>query len=331
VYDGLRAHGDRLVVVGASPTSPPAVIGYDVTTADREQVARSSSTEVDEAYLSRARAIEFPSLGDATGHAFFYPPRNPDFEPPPGEKPPLVVSVHGGPTAHVVDSLDLEIQYFTSRGIAYVEVNYGGSTGYGRAYRDRLLGQWGVVDLEDSVAAATYLADQGEVDGARTLIEGGSAGGYTTLLALAVRDAFAAGISYFGVADLELLFTDTHKFELHYDHSLVGPYPEAKEVWVERSPIHHAEGISVPLLVHQGLDDKVVPPSQAEAIVAALERRGIPFAYLAYEGEGHGFRRADSQRRALQADLAFMGQVFGFAPADELPPLEIENLEHVAH
>jgi dipeptidyl aminopeptidase/acylaminoacyl peptidase len=331
VYGGLHAEGNRLVSVAASPTAAAAVVTYDVATGGLEEIAQSSSAEVDEAYVSRARAIEFPSIGGAIGHAFFYPPRNPDFEAPEGEKPPLVVSVHGGPTAHTDDALDLEIQYFTSRGIAYVDVNYGGSTGYGRAYRDRLLGQWGIVDLEDSIAAARYLADEGEVDGSRMLIEGGSAGGYTTLLALAVRDTFAAGISYFGVADLELLFTDTHKFELHYDHSLVGPYPESKDVWQERSPINHAEDISAPLLLHQGLDDKVVPPSQAEAIVAALERRGVPFAYLAYEGEGHGFRRADSRRRALEADLAFMGRVFGFTPADELAPLEIENLEHVAH
>jgi dipeptidyl aminopeptidase/acylaminoacyl peptidase len=331
VYGGLHAEGNRLVSVAASPTAAAAVVTYDVATGGLEEIAQSSSAEVDEAYVSRARAIEFPSIGGAIGHAFFYPPRNPDFEAPEGEKPPLVVSVHGGPTAHTDDALDLEIQYFTSRGIAYVDVNYGGSTGYGRAYRDRLLGQWGIVDLEDSIAAGRYLADEGEVDGSRMLIEGGSAGGYTTLLALAVRDTFAAGISYFGVADLELLFTDTHKFELHYDHSLVGPYPESKDVWQERSPINHAEDISAPLLLHQGLDDKVVPPSQAEAIVAALERRGVPFAYLAYEGEGHGFRRADSRRRALEADLAFMGRVFGFTPADELAPLEIENLEHVAH
>jgi len=331
VYAGLRGEGDRLVAVAGSSTEPLAIIGYDVATGDLEQIAQSSSAEVDDAYVSRARAIEFPSAGGATGHAFFYPPRNPDYEAAPGEKPPLVVSVHGGPTAHSDDALDLEIQYLTSRGIAVVDVNYGGSTGYGRAYRDRLLGQWGIVDLEDCVAAARYLADQGEVDGARMLIEGGSAGGYTTLLAQATCDAFAAGISYFGVADLELLFTDTHKFELHYDHSLVGPYPESKETWQERSPINHAEDISAPLLLHQGLDDKVVPPSQAEAIVAALERRGVPFAYLAYEGEGHGFRRADSRRRALEADLAFMARVFGFTPADELAPLEIENLEHVAH
>jgi dipeptidyl aminopeptidase/acylaminoacyl peptidase len=188
-----------------------------------------------------------------------------------------------------------------------------------------------VVDVEDSIAAARYLAERGEVDPERMLITGGSAGGYTTLLVLATRDDFAAGISAFGVADLELLQEDTHKFESHYEHSLVGPYPESKELFRERSPINHADGISAPLLLHQGLDDEVVPPSQAETIVAALKRRGIPYAYLAYEGEGHGFRRADSQRRMFEANLAFMGFVFGFEPADELEPLEIANVEHVAH
>jgi len=328
---GIRAHENRVVVVAASATSLAALVTIDVTRQTEEVVARSSTVEIDDAYVSPARAIEFPTAGGGTAHAFFYPPRNPEFAAPEGELPPLVVEIHGGPTAHSGDALDLGIQYLTSRGIAVVDVNYGGSTGYGREYRERLRGEWGIVDVEDSIAAVNYLAEHGEVDPERVLITGGSAGGYTTLLALAIRDEFAAGISAFGVADLELLFTDTHKFELHYDHSLIGPYPEAKELWRERSPIHHAEGISAPLLLHQGLEDKVVPPSQAEAIVAALKRRGVPYAYLAYEGEGHGFRRADSQRRMYEADLAFMGQVFGFAPADELAPLEIENLEHVAH
>jgi dipeptidyl aminopeptidase/acylaminoacyl peptidase len=303
----------------------------DAAPGEQEVVARSSSAEVAHAYLSPARAIEFPTTGGKTAHAFFYPPCNAEFEAPTDERPPLVVKVHGGPTAHVTDDLNLAVQYYTSRGIAVVDVNYGGSTGYGRAYRDRLVRKWGIVDLDDCIAAACYLTGEDEVDGGRLLITGGSAGGYTTLLALATRDDFSAGISAFGVADLELLFSDTHKFELHYDHSLVGPYPETKAVWRERSPVYHVDGISVPLLLHQGLEDKVVPPSQAETIVAALKRRGVPYAYLAYEGEGHGFRRADSQRRMIEADLAFMGQVFRFAPADELAPLEIENLEHVTH
>jgi dipeptidyl aminopeptidase/acylaminoacyl peptidase len=328
---GVAVEGTRLVAVAASATAAPALIAYDVVSREEETVARSSSVEIDDAYVSPARAIEFPTAGGKTAHAFFYAPRNADFAAPEGELPPVVVKVHGGPTSHVTDDLSLAVQYYTSRGIAVVDVNYGGSTGYGRVYRGRLLGEWGVVDVEDCIAAARYLADHGEVDPERMLITGGSAGGYTTLLALATRDDFTAGISAFGVADLELLFTDTHKFELHYDHSLVGPYPESKEVWRERSPINHVDGISAPLLLHQGLDDEVVPPSQAETIVAALKRRGVPYAYLAYEGEGHGFRRADSQRRMFEANLAFMGYVFGFEAADELAPLEIANVEHVAH
>ena len=328
---GVRAHDGRIAAVAASPTETDAVVVVDAASGAHAVVARSSSADVPDAYLSPARAIEFPTTGGETAHAFYYAPCNTQFEAPADELPPLVVKVHGGPTAHVTDDLDLGVQYYTSRGIAVVDVNYGGSTGYGRAYRDRLVGKWGIVDLDDCIAAARYLAGEGEVDGGRLLITGGSAGGYTTLLALATRDDFSAGISAFGVADLELLFSDTHKFELHYDHSLVGPYPEAKAVWRERSPVYHADGISAPLLLHQGLEDKVVPPSQAETIVAALKRRGVPYAYLAYEGEGHGFRRADSQRRMIEANLAFMGQVFGFAPADELAPLEIENLEHVTH
>jgi dipeptidyl aminopeptidase/acylaminoacyl peptidase len=328
---GVSAQGNRIAFVAAAPTSAAALVRYDVAAGAEEVVARSSSVEVDEAYVSPARAIEFPGSGGETAHAFFYPPRNAHFGAPEGELPPLVVEVHGGPTAHSTDGLDLGIQYYTSRGIAVVDVNYGGSSGYGRDYRRRLLGQWGVVDVEDCIAAARYLAEQGEADPDRLLITGGSAGGYTTLLALAIRDDFTAGISAFGVADLELLHQDTHKFESHYESSLVGPYPEERELWRERSPINHADGISAPLLLHQGLDDKVVPPSQSETIVAALKRRGIPYAYLAYEGEGHGFRRADSQRRMYEANLAFMGQVFGFAPADELEPLAIEYLEHVVH
>jgi dipeptidyl aminopeptidase/acylaminoacyl peptidase len=328
---GIRAHGNRLAAVAASPTAASALVLYKAAAKDHEIVVRSSSAEVDEAYVSPARAIEFPTASGETAHAFFYAARNPEFEAPADELPPLVVKVHGGPTAHVTEELSLGVQYYTTRGIAVVDVNYGGSTGFGRAYRERLLGQWGVVDVEDCVAAARYLAAQGEIDPARVLITGGSAGGYTTLFALATTDELAAGISAFGVADLELLLQDSHKFESHYEHSLVGPYPEAKELWRERSPINHADGISAPLLLHQGLDDKVVPPSQSETIVAALKRRGIPYAYLAYEGEGHGFRRADSLRRMVEANLAFMAQVFGFAPADELAPLEIQNLEHVAH
>jgi dipeptidyl aminopeptidase/acylaminoacyl peptidase len=241
--------------------------------------------------------------------------------------------VHGGPTAHAQTALDLGVQFFTSRGFAVVDLNYGGSTGYGREYRDRLRGTWGVVDVEDSAAAAHYLADRGDVDPARIEISGGSAGGYTTLLALAVRDEFAVGVSYYGVADLVTFHEETHKFESHYDDYLVGPWPDAIELYRERSPINHAESISRPLLLLQGLDDKVVPPPQAEVIVDALRQRGIPYAYIAFEGEGHGFRSAENVKRALGAHLSFLAQVFGFEPADELEPIEIENLPaaKVAH
>jgi dipeptidyl aminopeptidase/acylaminoacyl peptidase len=242
------------------------------------------------------------------------------------------VSVHGGPTAHVSTAFDLPyVQFFTSRGIAVVDLNYGGSTGYGREYRDRLRGRWGEVDVEDSAAAASYLSTRGDVDPTRVEITGGSAGGYTTLLALALRDEFAAGASYYGVADLVTFHEDTHKFESHYDEYLVGPWPDAIDVYRERSPMNHADAISRPLLLLQGLDDKVVPPAQSEVIVEALERRGIPHAYIAFEGEGHGFRQAENIRRAVEAHISFLAQVFGFEPADELEPIRIENLERVAH
>jgi dipeptidyl aminopeptidase/acylaminoacyl peptidase len=236
------------------------------------------------------------------------------------------VFVHGGPTAHVQASLDLGIQLFTSRGLAVVDLNYGGSTGYGRDYRDRLRGRWGEVDVEDSAAAVRHLAERGDIDPARVEITGGSAGGYTTLLALAIRDEFAAGTSYYGVADLVTFHAETHKFESHYDDYLVGPWPEAIDTYRDRSPVSHADSISRPLLLLQGLDDKVVPPAQSEVIIAALKQRGIPYAYIAFEGEGHGFRKAENVERAYAAHLSFVAQMFGFEPADELESIEIENL-----
>jgi dipeptidyl aminopeptidase/acylaminoacyl peptidase len=240
------------------------------------------------------------------------------------------VHVHGGPTAHVSNALQLSIQLFTSRGIAVVDLNYAGSTGYGREYRDRLRGRWGEVDIEDSAAVVRFLADRGDIDPARVQITGGSAGGYTTLMGMAVRDEFSSGASYFGVADLVTFHDDTHKFEAHYDEYLIGPWPAAKDLYLERSPITHADLISKPLLLLQGLDDKVVPPSQSEVIVDALERRGIPYAYIAFEGEGHGFRKAENVKRSTEAHLSFLAQVSGFELADEFEPIEIENLERVA-
>jgi dipeptidyl aminopeptidase/acylaminoacyl peptidase len=325
----LRAHGSRVVFPAASPTEAPAVVQLDVDSDERHVLRRSSDVEFDLSYVSVAEAVDFPGADGAVSHGFYYAPKNPDFEGPDDELPPLVVFVHGGPTAHVTTALELDIQLFTSRGIAVIDLNYGGSTGYGREYRDRLRGRWGEIDVEDAAAAARHLAERGDVDPTRVQITGGSAGGYTTLLALALRDEFASGASYFGVADLVTFHEDTHKFESHYDEYLVGPWPAAKALYRERSPITHAASISNPLLLLQGLDDKVVPPQQAEVIVEALKRRQIPYAYIAFEGEGHGFRKAENVKRATEAHLSFLAQLCGFDLADEVEPIEIENLETV--
>jgi len=325
----LQSHDGRLVFPGSTPTEPAAVIELDLDSGDRKILRRSTELRLDQRYISVGQPIEFPGADGLGSHAFFYAPENPEFSGPDGELPPLVVFVHGGPTAHVTPSLDLQVQLFTSRGIAVVDVNYGGSTGYGREYRDRLRGRWGEIDVEDSAAAARYLGERGDADPARVQITGGSAGGYTTLMALAVRDEFASGVSYYGVADLVTFHAETHKFESHYDEYLVGPWPEAVDLYRDRSPVAHADSISDPLLLLQGLDDKVVPPSQAEVIVEALKRRGIPYAYIAFAGEGHGFRKAENSKRASEAQLSFLAQVSGFEPADELEPIEIEKLDSV--
>ncbi len=282
---------------------------------------------IDDAYVSVAEPIEFPTGGGKTAHAYFYPPRNPEFAAPHGERPPLVVRAHGGPTAESTPDLKPYVQYFTTRGFGFVDVNYGGSTGYGREFRERLYGTWGVVDVEDCIAAARHLAATGRADPDRLVVTGGSAGGYVVLASMAFHPtAFAAGVSYFGVSDLVPFATDTHKFELKYLDTLVGPWPEAAELWRERSPVNRAEAIERPLLLLQGLEDVVVPPSQAEIMIAALRANGVPYAYLAFEGEQHGFRKAENIVRSFEAELAFYGRILGFEPADALPPLEIHNL-----
>ncbi len=323
----LRATPRTIVALAGAPGDPWIVARFDpVTLAAAGVLRRASTIAFDPAIISRPESIEFPTTGGRTAHAHYYPPTNPDFVGPPGEKPPLVVLTHGGPTSNALTSLDLVKQLQTSRGIAVVDVDYGGSTGHGRDYRGRLDGAWGIVDVDDSVAAARFLVDRGDVDPDRLAIAGGSAGGYTTLAALAFRDVFAAGISLFGIGDLELLEVATHKFESRYSRRLVGPYPEAVDVYRERSPNNFPEAFSSPVLILQGLDDRVVPPAHAESIVAALARKGIPYAYLAFEGEGHGFRGAHALRRTLEAQLSFLGQVFGFQPADPIEPLEIQGL-----
>ncbi len=326
----LQAHGTKLYFAAASPTEADVIVELDVESGERTVVRGSSELPFDVSYISLPAAVSFPGTDGLVSHGFFHPPTNPEFSGPPDELPPLIVYVHGGPTAHVPPILQLSVQFFTSRGIGVVDLNYGGSTGYGREYRDRLRGRWGVVDVEDSAAAARYLAERGDADPARIEITGGSAGGYTTLLALAVRDEFAAGTSQFGVADLVTFHEDTHKFESHYDEYLVGKWPDQIDLYRERSPVYHADSISRPLLLLQGLDDKVVPPAQAEVIVEALEERGVPFAYIAFAGEGHGFRKAENAKRALEAHFSFLAQIFGFEPADDFQPIEIENFEHVA-
>ncbi len=324
---GLRAAAGCAVFLGGSPTEPVSVIHYDFATRRFEILRRSSDAVIDRGYVSVPEAIEFPTAHGLTAYGFFYSPRNRDYTAPDEEKPPLLVKSHGGPTAATSTLFSPKIQYWTSRGIAVLDVNYGGSTGYGREYRRRLHGQWGVVDVEDCVNAARYLVERGDVDSKRLAISGGSAGGYTTLCALAFRDTFSAGASHYGVSELEALVRDTHKFESRYLDLLVGPYPERKYLYRERSPIHYTEQLSSPIIFFQGLEDKVVPPSQAQMMVEALRGKGLPVAYLTFEGEQHGFRQAETIRRVLEAELFFYGRIFGFAPAGPIAPITIENLE----
>ena len=276
--------------------------------------------------VSIAQAIAFPTGDGALAHAFYYPPCNPDFRGPDHEQPPLIVIGHGGPTGATSATLSLPLQYWTSRGFAVLDVNYRGSTGFGRAYRELLKERWGIADVEDCINGARHLADSGRADGARLIIRGSSAGGYTTLAALTFHDDFSAGASYYGVSDLETLARDTHKFESRYLDSLIGAYPAQRDRYVERSPINAVEQLSCPVIFFQGLDDAVVPPSQAEDMVDALRSKGLPVAYLAFEGEQHGFRKAETIERTLQAELHFYARVFGFSPACKAPELVIDNL-----
>jgi len=322
----LRAVPGRVVFGAGSPTEPGSIVQLGLATQQIEVLRRSSEIAIDAGYLSIPRAIEFPTEHGLTAHAFFYGPKNRDYIAPTSERPPLLVISHGGPTGATSSTLNLTIQYWTSRGIAVLDVNYGGSTGYGRVYRQRLNGQWGVVDVDDCVNGARYLVERGEVDGNRLAIRGGSAGGYTTLSALTFRDIFKAGASYFGISDLEALAKDTHKFESRYLDRLIGLYPEQRDLYKERSPIHFTHRLSCPMIIFQGLEDKVVPPNQAEKMFEAVRAKGLPVAYLPFEGEQHGFRRAENIKRALDAELYFYSKVFGFELADPVEPVPIENL-----
>ena len=322
----LRASKDYAVFRAGSPTEVAVIARLNLNTKQIDTLRLSNALEVFPAYFSIPRPIEFPTEAGLTAHGFFYPPQNPDYEAPENEKPPLIVKSHGGPTASATTALALSIQYWTSRGFAVLDVNYGGSSGYGRQYRERLNKKWGIVDVDDCVNGARYLVTRGEVDPNRLIITGGSAGGYTTLCALTFRDVFKAGASHFGVSDAEALAKDTHKLESRYLDGLLGPYPEKRDVYRERSPINFTERLSCPVIFFQGLEDKVVPPNQAEQMVEALKSKRIPVAYVAFPGEQHGFRQAKNIKQALDTELYFYSRVFRFELAEAVEPVRIDNL-----
>ncbi len=324
----LQPASDGVVYVGTGYGHEPQVVKLfvDGPNVRRQVLSTGRELPVEPGYLIEPESIVFPTGdGDAVAHGLYYPPTNPGHVGPEETAPPLLVLAHGGPTGQARRQLQLGILYWTSRGIAVVDVDYRGSTGYGRTYRRSLDGVWGIADVEDCVAAARYLADRGDVDGDRLMIRGGSAGGFTVLSALAFHDVFAAGASRYGVADLEALATDTHKFESRDLDTLIGPWPESKAVYDDRSPINHVDKFSAPMIVLQGDEDAIVPPNQSEMIVAALEERGVPVSYLLFAGEQHGFRKAENVISALEAELAFFGAMLEFVPADELPPLDIRR------
>ncbi len=324
---GIQVASDKVVFNAGAATEPGAIVQLNLATQVFEVLRRSSNLEIDPGYLSVPQPITFPTTNNQVAYGFFYPPQNKDYTAPADERPPLLVKSHGGPTASTSTALNLKIQYWTSRGFAVLDVNYRGSTGYGRAYRDALKGQWGIADVDDCANGAKYLVESGLVDGDRLVIDGGSAGGYTTLCALTFRDVFKAGASYYGVSDLEALATDTHKFESRYLDSLIGPYPERKDLYIQRSPIHATQLLNCPVIFFQGDEDKVVPPNQAEMMVNVLTEKGLPVAYVLYEGEQHGFRKAENIKRTLDGEFYFYAKVFDFKPADDIEAVAIANLK----
>jgi len=328
LYAGLtnvQINGRTAAFFAASATLAERVLTINLDTGAQEVVKVSNPAHIDPASLCIPKAIEFPTEGGLTAHAFYYPPKTQDFAGPPGEKPPLMVRCHGGPTGSAGPTYAFECHYWTSRGFAIVDVNYGGSSGYGRAYRMRLNGNWGVVDVDDCINAARYLVAQGLADGDRVSITGGSAGGYTVLLSLTKRDFYNAGASHFGIGDLELFIKETHKFESHYVDTLVGPYPERADLYRDRSAVYFADNLKCPVILFQGLEDKIVPPSQAEEFVAVCKKKKLPYAYVAFEGEQHGFRQEKNIRRSIEGEIYFLSRIFGFTVADKIEPVEIEN------
>jgi dipeptidyl aminopeptidase/acylaminoacyl peptidase len=322
----VHARSGQIFLIAASASEPNSIVRFRPDTQEINVLRRSSDIVVNADYLSAPQKIDFPTAGTQTAHGFYYPPKNPEYVGPTEEKPPLLVMSHGGPTSATSTSLRLGIQYWTSRGIAVLDVDYRGSSGYGRAYRDALRGQWGIADVEDCINGARYLVEKGEVDGNRFAITGGSAGGYTTLCALTFHDVFKAGACHYGISDLEALAKDTHKFESRYLDRLIGPYPERRDLYWERSPIHFTNRLRSPMIIFQGLEDKIVPPNQAEKMYEAVRDKGLPVAYLTFEDEQHGFRKSENISRVLEAELYFYSKVFRFELADRVEPVKIENL-----
>lgn len=324
----LKTVGDHVVFVGMGPKLGATIFEMDPISGKCDVIKKSKDkSDVSDEYISVPQLIEFPTTHDKTAFAFYYPPQNPNYKGEEGENPPLITMTHGGPTAHMPNILNSKVQFWTTRGFAVVDVNYGGSTGYGREYRDRLKRNWGEVDVDDCCNAALFLAKEGKVDGKRMAIEGGSAGGYTTLASLTFRDVFAAGCSYFGVSDLTMMLDDTHKYEARYLDSLVGKYPEEKERYIKYSPLHHTERLSCPILLLQGKEDKIVPPNQAEVMYDALLEKKIPTSYLLFDKEQHGFRIAENIIKSLEAQLYFYKRIFDIPVGEETPPIKIINLD----
>ncbi|WP_444931411.1 prolyl oligopeptidase family serine peptidase [Microbulbifer sp. SSSA002] len=323
--ESLHCENGRAVMIAAGAESFPAVTAFDLSSGTTEQIASSNSRSLPAELFSVAQAVTF-TAGERSVHGFYYPPHNPSFKAPAGDKPPLIVFSHGGPTGATSAGLNLKVQYWTSRGFAILDVNYSGSTGYGREYRDRLANKWGIYDVEDVCAGAEYLVEGGLADPDRLLIKGGSAGGYTVLAALTYHNTFKAGASHYGIGELSSLAKDTHKFESRYLDKLVGPWPSAEKIYHQRSPINDVEKLSCPVIFFQGMEDKVVPPNQAETMVAALRKRGIPVSYITFASEGHGFRSGDSIKLALEGELEFYSRIFNFPLAEPGPGITIENL-----
>ncbi|MEA5536227.1 S9 family peptidase [Crocosphaera sp. XPORK-15E] len=323
----LHAHQQHIVLIGGSPKEPTAAIYLNLKLGETKILQSSSNLDIDLGYFSLPEFITFPTENGLTAYAWYYPPTNKDYTGPDGELPPLLVKSHGGPTAAASPNFSLKIQYWTSRGFGYLDVNYGGSTGFGREYRQRLNKQWGIVDVDDCINGAEYLVYRGKVDSDRLAISGGSAGGYTTLAALTFKETFKAGASYYGISDLEALAKDTHKFEARYLDGLIGKYPEEKAIYEARSPINFVDKLDCPVIFFQGLEDKVVPPNQTEKMVESLKNKRIPVAYVPFEQEQHGFRRAENIKRALDGEFYFYARIFGFDPAENLASVNIINYD----